>query len=127
MTPPYRPLPSHGGSPVGHAQRVSSLPAGGIRGYWARLEFFDWGIRVRGSKPGGFLLPVFEVRYSELTDARLVAARGRQGIRFRSDALPAPVTFETFADSIPRIVSLLEDRDVRINRETGHIGWLPGD
>jgi hypothetical protein len=104
-----------------------SRVTGGTRGYWARLEFFDWGIRLRGSKPGGFLLPVYEIRYDELTDVRLVATRLRHGVRFCSDALPAPVNFETCPDAIPRIVAQLQGQNVPVMQRAGHMGWLPGD
>jgi len=104
-----------------------SRVTGGTRRYWAKLEFFDWGIRLRAGNPGGFLLPVYELRYDELTDAQLVATRLASGIRFRSDALRAPLNFETYSGSIPRIVDLLEQRNVSVNRQVGHTGWLPGD
>jgi hypothetical protein len=100
---------------------------GGTKGYRAKLEFFDWGIRLRGSKLGGFLLPVYEIRYHELIDVQMVATRLRHGIRLRSEALPAPMNFETYRDTIPRIVVQLEERNVPVNRQVGHMGWLPGD
>jgi hypothetical protein len=98
-----------------------SLHGGGTRGHWARLQFFDWGIRLDGR----CLLPTFEVRYEELTDARLVASRFKSGIRFRSSCLPDPVTFET-SEGV-QIADLLEEHGVMVNRNVGHLGWLPGD
>lgn len=98
-----------------------SRQGGGTRGPWARLQFFDWGIRLDGRS----LLPTFEVRYEELTEARLVASRFKNGIRFQSSCLTEPVTFET-SDSV-RIADLLEERGVTVNRNVGHLGWLPGD
>jgi hypothetical protein len=104
-----------------------SRVTGGTKGYWAKLEFFEWGIRLRAGKPGGFLLPVYELRYDELTDVQMVATRLARGIRFCSSALPAPTNFETYSHSIPRIVGLLERHNVSVNHQVGHTGWLPGD
>ena len=98
-----------------------SLQGGGTRGRWARLQFFDWGIRLDGRS----VLPTFEVRYEELGDARLVASRFKSGIRFQSSCLPDPVTFETSEGA--QIADLLEERGVTVNRQVGHLGWLPGD
>ena len=100
---------------------MRSLHGGGTRGHWARLQFFDWGIRLDGRS----LLPTFEVRYAELNEARLVATRFKSGIRFQSSLLPDPVTFETSEGT--QIADLLEQRGVRVNRNVGHLGWLPGD
>jgi hypothetical protein len=88
---------------------------------WARLQFFDWGIRLDGRS----LLPTFEVRYEEISEARLVATRFRSGIRFQSSQLAEPVTFETSGGA--QIADLLEERGVVVNRNVGHLGWLPGD
>ena len=57
-----------------------------------RLEFFDWGIRLGGGGAANwaglglatFLTPVWEARYEELTEARLVTAPTHQGIRLRA-------------------------------------------
>ena len=55
------------------------------------LEFFDWGIRLRGA--GGLIglgfarlgIPVLELRYQELAEARLVQAPTHRGVRLRTD------------------------------------------
>jgi hypothetical protein len=48
------------------------------------LDFFDWGIRLGGGDLTRFLSPVWEARYEELTEARLVKAPTHQGIRFHT-------------------------------------------
>ncbi len=48
------------------------------------LDFFDWGIRLGGGDLTRFLSPVWEARYGELTEARLVKAPTHQGIRFHT-------------------------------------------
>jgi hypothetical protein len=56
------------------------------------LDFFDWGIRL----DGGFLSPVWEARYEELTEARLVKAPMLQGIRFHAGDGEGEVFFWTW-------------------------------
>jgi hypothetical protein len=90
-------------------------------GQWVRLQFFDWGIRLDGRS----VLPTLEVRYGEIKEARLVASRFASGIRFQSSCLTEPVTFETSEGA--QIANLLQERGVTVNRNVGHLGWLPGD
>ncbi len=45
------------------------------------LDFFDWGIRLGGGDLTRLFSPVWEARYEELTEARLVKAPTHQGIR----------------------------------------------
>ena len=98
-----------------------SRHGGGTRGRWARLRFLDWGIRLDGR----WVIPTFELRYDEISEARLVASRFKSGIRFQSSCLTEPVTFETSEGM--QIADLLEERGVMVNRNVGHLGWLPGD
>lgn len=42
-------------------------------GSLARLEFFDWGVRLRGTVISGWIVPTWEARYGELGRAELVA------------------------------------------------------
>jgi hypothetical protein len=83
------------------------------------LEFFDRGIRLRGATIFGALLPVFEVRYEELTDVRLAASRLRDGICFQSSCIPDAVTFKT-AEGL-QIADSLEERGIIVNRKIGHL------
>jgi len=56
----------------------------------ARLEFFGWGIRVRGKVLVRWLLPTWEARFEELSSARpLFAPLGRQGMFFAARNVPA--------------------------------------
>ena len=55
----------------------------------ARLEFFGWGIRVRGKVLLRRLLPTWEARFEELSSARpLSAPLGRQGMYFVARNVP---------------------------------------
>src|SRR5258708_18022950 len=42
-------------------------------GSLARLEFYDWGVRVRGIVLSRWIVPTWEARYEELAIAELVA------------------------------------------------------
>jgi len=103
--------------------RIRSRTEGGGTG--CRLELFDWGIRMRGSAVMKPFVPVFELRYRELTEARLVAAHVNRGVRFQADCLSAAVTFVTFQDR--EIADRLEERGVPVDRDVGQLGCLPGD
>jgi hypothetical protein len=66
-------------------------------GSLARLEFFDWGVRLRGTVISSWIVPTWEARYEELARAGLVALPasriavwlrlrgGRDAIAFLSD------------------------------------------
>jgi hypothetical protein len=42
-------------------------------GNLARLEFFDWGVRIRGIVASRWVVPTWEARYEELAIAELVS------------------------------------------------------
>ena len=42
-------------------------------GSLARLEFFDWGVRLRGTLISSWIVPTWEATYDELALAKLVA------------------------------------------------------
>ena len=67
--------------------RVSAEPE-------VQLEFFDWGIRLQRTLFKG-LGDYYEIRYEELTEARLTGKMIRRGIRFHSNFLQRPLTFIT--------------------------------
>ena len=46
----------------------SAITSGGL----ARLEFFDWGVRLRGVVVSRWIVPTWEARYDELDIAQLV-------------------------------------------------------
>jgi hypothetical protein len=74
------------------------------------LDFFDWGIRL----DGGFLSPVWEARYEELTEARLVKAPMLQGIRFHAGDGEGEVFFWTWGGS--EVLDRLEEHVVAVDR-----------
>src|SRR5579863_2464349 len=42
-------------------------------GSFARLEIFDWGVRLRGTVISRWIVPTWEARYDELATARLAS------------------------------------------------------
>lgn len=82
---------------------------GGLFGFRARLEFFDWGIRLRGGRS----LPRYDARWGELAEVQV----GRlvwPGLKFSSPVFAEPVYFETFQPVRP-ILDLLSYRSVPVN------------
>jgi hypothetical protein len=82
-----------------------------------QLEFLDWGIRLQRTLFKG--LDYYEIRYEELTEARLTGKMLRRGIRFHADFLPQPLTFIT-AD-YPEVLDRLGRRGVPVNRNTAQL------
>jgi hypothetical protein len=77
-----------------------------------RLEFFSWGIRVRGKVLVRRLLPAWEARFEEISSARpLSAPLGRQGVYFAARNVPGRVVFWTRRGH--EILALLENQAVR--------------
>jgi hypothetical protein len=87
-----------------------------------RLEFFDWGIRVRGTPLSRWVVPTWEARYDDLAIAELVALpASRIAVCFRprgSD--PRVIAF--LSDRSQHILRALETRDVPVNRAVTRIG-----
>jgi hypothetical protein len=63
----------------------------------ARLELFEWGARVRSRGLFGWLGLSWEVRYSELVQARLITYPiANHGVLLRTDGSAVPLAFTTF-------------------------------
>ena len=52
-------------------------------GSFARLEFHDWGVRIRGIVIVKWLVPTWEARYSELAMTELITSRSRVAVWLR--------------------------------------------
>jgi hypothetical protein len=78
-----------------------------------QLEFFDWGIRLQRTAFKS-LGNYYEIRYEELTEARLAGKMIRRAIRFHTNFLPQPLTFVTV--DYREIFDRLERRGVPVNR-----------
>jgi hypothetical protein len=85
-----------------------------------RLEFFDWGIRLAGFGLMRLIFPeVWEARYGELTEARLVIAPTHRGIRLRVGDGGDEVIFWTNQGS--DVLDRLEQQLVSVDRAADQI------
>jgi hypothetical protein len=85
-------------------------------GTLVRLEFFDWGIRLRGTAIARWAVPTWEARYDELAIAELVslpASRIAVWFRLRNDD---PHTIGFLSDRSSEVLRLLERRGVPVNK-----------
>jgi len=88
-----------------------------------RLEFFDWGIRLRGAGIFRPFAPVWEAQYQELAEARLVTAPKNQGVRFRAGGSAGSVIFWTGQGS--EVLDSLEKHAVPVDRAADHVSDPP--
>jgi hypothetical protein len=87
----------------------------GGSGGTARLELFEWGARVRTSGLFGWLGLRWEVRYSELVQARLITYPiANRGVLLRTDGSAVCLAFTTFRDQ--EILDQLAARGVPVDR-----------
>jgi hypothetical protein len=84
-------------------------------GSLGRLEFHDWGVRIRGIAISRWVVPTWEARYEELAVAELVASQwSRLAIWFKLRDQAGEIGFLThFSDEMLR---RLEEHDVPVNR-----------
>jgi hypothetical protein len=88
-----------------------------------RLEFFDWGIRLRGVGIMRPVVPVREAQYEELTEARLVTAHKKQGVRLHAAGIADPMIFWTRQDS--NVLDRLEEHAVSVDRAADQVSDPP--
>jgi hypothetical protein len=84
-------------------------------GSLARLEFFDWGVRLRGIAVSRWIVPTWEARYEELAIAELVSLRASRiavWLKLRGEA--GGIAF--LSDRSTEILPLLERNGVPVNR-----------
>ena len=97
---------------IGDVMRKRVVTSGGL----ARLEIFDWGIRVRGMTFSRWLVATWEARYEELAIAELVATpHSRIAVWFRLRGEPGGGTAFLTAWT-EDILGLLQKHDVPVNR-----------
>ena len=89
-------------------------------GSLARLEFYDWGVRVRGIVLSRWIVPTWEARYEELAIAELVALHSsRVAVWLRLRGKSDGMAFLTNGSA--EILRLLEQHDLPVNRSVAQI------
>jgi hypothetical protein len=84
-------------------------------GSLARLEFFDWGVRLRGILVSRWLVPTWEARYEDLAIAELVALRwSRTAVWLRLRGEQGGIGF--LSDRCQDIVGQLDKHGVPVDR-----------
>ena len=91
-----------------------------VSGTLARLEFFDWGVRLRGIAISRWIVPTWEAKYEELAIAELVALpQSRIAVWLRVPGEPTAVAF--LSDRTSQILPVFEEHGVPVNRSVTRI------
>ncbi len=87
-------------------------------GAMARLEFFDWGVRLRGTFISRWIVPTWEARYDELATAGLASLpHSRVAVWLRlKDQLPQSSAIGFLCDRYTQVLPVLEGHGVQVDR-----------
>ena len=89
-------------------------------GSLVRLEFYDWGVRLRGMLVSRWIVPTWEARYEELAIAELVGLRwSRIAVWLKLRGKADGIAF--LANGSADILRQLERHDVPVNRSVAQI------
>jgi hypothetical protein len=89
-------------------------------GSMVRLEFYDWGVRLRGLAVSRWIVPTWEARYEELAIAELVSLKwSRVAVWLKLRGKPDGIAF--LANGSADILRQLEKHDVPVNRSVAQI------
>jgi hypothetical protein len=109
--------------------RVIGMPAGDAEEFFwggvmcryvitsglTRLEFFDWGVRLRGTAISRWIVPTWEAKYDELAIASLVALpQSRIAVWLRLRGESTAIAF--LSDRTSQILPVLEKHGVPVNK-----------
>jgi hypothetical protein len=84
-------------------------------GSLCRLEFHDWGIRIRGIAIAKWMVPTWEARYPELARTELITSRSRVAVWLRLRGESGGCGFLS-ARSSQDVLRELEKHDVQVSR-----------
>jgi hypothetical protein len=89
-------------------------------GSMVRLEFYDWGVRLRGMAISRWIVPTWEARYEELAIGELVSLRwSRVAVWLKLRGKQEGIAF--LANGSGDILRQLEKHDVPVNRSVAQI------
>ena len=89
-------------------------------GSLAVLEFFDWGVRVRGNPVARWIVPTWEARYDELAIVELVTLpHSRIAVWMRLRGEEDGIGF--LKDRVQEVVAEFERREVAVNRAVAQV------
>jgi hypothetical protein len=89
-------------------------------GTLARLEFYDWGVQLRGIAVSRWIVPTWQARYDELAIAELVSLRwSRVAVWLKLRGEQGGIAF--MSERSNEILPLLERRGVPVNRSLAQI------
>ncbi len=116
-------------------KRIIDMPAGELEEFFwggvmarhvitsgttARLEFFDWGVRLRGIPVSRWIVPTWVARYDELARVDLVALpQSRIAVWLRVRGESAAIAF--LSDRSSQILPVFEKHGVQVNRAVTRI------
>ncbi len=111
-------------------KRIIDVPAGELEEFFwggvmcrhvvtsgttARLEFFEWGVRLRGIPISRWIVPTWQARYDELARVDLVALpQSRIAVWLRVRGEPTAIAF--LSDRSSQILPVFEKHGVQVNR-----------
>ena len=87
-------------------------------GAMARLEFFDWGVRLRGTLISRWIVPTWEARYDELATAGLASlpnSRVAVWLQLKDQPSKSPA-IGFLCDRYTQVLPVLESRGVQVDR-----------
>ena len=84
-------------------------------GSFARLEFHEWGVRIRGIAIAKWMVPTWEARYSELAMTELITSRSRVAVWLRLRGESGGCGFLSTRSS-QHVLRELEKHDVQVSR-----------
>ncbi len=86
----------------------------------AKLELFEWGLRISGRGLWRVVAPIWEARYQELTNAQAVRwPIANPGVLMRTDGSAVPIVFVTHRGR--EVLDALEARGVPVNRSVARL------
>lgn len=86
----------------------------------AKLELFEWGLRIRGRGLWRVMLPTWEARYRELTKAQMIRwPIANPGVLISTDGSAVPIVFVTWRGR--EVLDALEARGVPVDRSVARL------